>query len=670
VPDDRQVVSVDRLQAVAALAPQQSDHARKGRVTKTSGGRHRLLVEKWLMARNIGFRVKDKPSADGRTVYILDHCQFNDQHGGNGEVCIMQEPGGKLSAKCMHDGCASKGWKEFCDAIGRPAADHYDPPLGGNGDISPENKGKIDLLSPSPDELPSFEPFPTEVLPVPLCFFVREGAAALGCDESMIALPLLSAVASAIGNTRRIQLKRTWVEPAILWLVVVAESGTLKSPAWHLAMQPLHRRQTAAFRDHSEKLEQHLRDLIDYKAALDEWKKTGRKHNEPQPDEPDEPIPGRYLCEDTTVEALAVLLQRQPRGLLMARDELGGWVNGFDAYKSARGVDVTHWLSMHRAGPLTVDRKTGAKKTIHVPRAAVSIAGTVQPATLSAALTGRYDSEGDEAVQKVSGEHFANGLAARLLLAMPTRKIKRWTEAIIDPATEAAIEDLFERLLALDFTVDQFEEQAPIDLQFTPDGKREWVRFYDEHADEQAELYGDLAAAWSKLEGYTARFALIIHLVRSEMNDPTLEDPASVDGASVQAGIRLSRWFADEASRIYTIIGGSGDSAENRERRKLVRLIRDKGGSTTVRELMRSCRRFRSDAQLAETALNDLVQAGVGTWQTVETAGRPKRTFVFFNKTGDGDGSPLNHGKNDLVSPSSLVSAPKLDPADDDVMVI
>jgi hypothetical protein len=111
-------------------------------VTKTSGVGHRLLVKKWLMARNIEFRVKDKPSADGRTVYILDHCQFNDQHGGNGEVCIMQEPGGKLSAKCMHDGCASKGWKEFCDAIGRPAADHYDPPLGGNGDISPENKGK------------------------------------------------------------------------------------------------------------------------------------------------------------------------------------------------------------------------------------------------------------------------------------------------------------------------------------------------------------------------------------------------------------------------------------------------------------------------------------------------------------------------------------------------
>ena len=59
----------------------------------------------------------------------------------------------------------------------------------------------------------------------------------------------------------------------------------------------------------------------------------------------------RYLVSDCTVEALAVLLEQHPRGLLVARDELSGWVNSFDAYKSCRGADVAHWLSMHRAAP-------------------------------------------------------------------------------------------------------------------------------------------------------------------------------------------------------------------------------------------------------------------------------------------------------------------------------
>ena len=91
-----------------------------------------------------------------------------------------------------------------------------------------------------------------------------------------------------------------------------------------------------------------------------EWKKSGRKKGEPPPEPPAEPVAVRYIVSDCTVEALAVLLEQRPRGLLVARDELSGWVNSFDAYKSCRGADVAHWLSMHRAGPLTVDRKERA----------------------------------------------------------------------------------------------------------------------------------------------------------------------------------------------------------------------------------------------------------------------------------------------------------------------
>ena len=73
-----------------------------------------------------------------------------------------------------------------------------------------------------------------------------------------------------------------------------------------------------------------------------------------------------------------MLLEEQPRGLLVAHDELSAWINSFDAYKACRGKDVAQWLSMHRAGVLTVDRK-GGRRIIHVPRAAVCIAGGVQP---------------------------------------------------------------------------------------------------------------------------------------------------------------------------------------------------------------------------------------------------------------------------------------------------
>ena len=85
---------------------------------------------------------------------------------------------------------------------------------------------------PEPEEPEPEEPelayisFPTDALPTVVANFIHQGAAALGCDESYIALPLLATLASAVGNSRRICLKRTWREPAMVWALIVGESGT------------------------------------------------------------------------------------------------------------------------------------------------------------------------------------------------------------------------------------------------------------------------------------------------------------------------------------------------------------------------------------------------------------------------------------------------------------
>ena len=217
-------------------------------------------------------------------------------------------------------------------------------------------------------------------------------------------------------------------------------------------------------------MEQYQTDKATFDADLAEWKKKGRKNSEPPPEEPKEPVAVRYVANDTTVEALAVLLEEQPRGLLVAHDELSAWINSFDAYKACRGKDVAQWLSMHRAGVLTVDRK-GGRRIIHVPRASVGIAGGVQPRALAASLVGRYHAmEGDAGMDKPAREHFDNGLAARLLVTMPPRLPKRWTEDSIGDATEAAMEKVFRRLLDLQFDPDD-KEPAPVDFDSDAGGQ-------------------------------------------------------------------------------------------------------------------------------------------------------------------------------------------------------
>jgi hypothetical protein len=497
-----------------------------------------------------------------------------------------------------------------------------------------------------------FAPFPTHVLPPIVRDFVRQGARALGCDASYVALPLLAALASAIGNTRRITLKRSWKEPCVVWAVVVGDSGTLKSPALDLAMKPLRRLQSRAFREHEETMAAYRIDKATYDADLAAWKSKGRKRGEPPPDEPEEPIAARYLCDDATVEAVAVLLQRCPRGLLLGCDELSGWVNGFDAYKTCRGADVARWLSMHRAGPVTVDRKSGAK-LIHAPRGAMSITGGVQPGALAAALVGRCRVDGDGGAQaKPDREHFDNGLAARLLFTMPPKRPKRWSEADLPRQTEEAMEALFCRLLELDFAQDDEGELQPIDLPLSCDGKAAWVSFYNAHAHEEAAMQGDLAAAWSKLEGYAARFALLVHLVREASGDPALADVEAVDAESVAAGVALSRWFGDEAARVYAIIGGDTETPDARERRELLRIVRDRGGEITVRQVMHASRRYRADVADIEAALRRLVARGDLDSRVETPAGGGRPSEVFRLKTPPaGNETPENTGENGVVLP-------------------
>jgi len=56
------------------------------------------------------------------------------------------------------------------------------------------------------------------------------------------------------------------------------------------------------------------------------------KANGDPPQKPAEPVADRCYADDTTIEALAVLLKQNWRGLLLVRDELSGWIVSFARY--------------------------------------------------------------------------------------------------------------------------------------------------------------------------------------------------------------------------------------------------------------------------------------------------------------------------------------------------
>jgi len=464
-----------------------------------------------------------------------------------------------------------------------------------------------------------WRPFPTDILPEPVRSYVCKGARAIGCDESFIALPSLSALASAIGNTRRLQLKRgSWTEPSILWTAIVGESGTGKSPALELALRSVRKRQRRSMIEHTEQMKAHEAEVARWEVEKAAWKKDGAEGDPPEA--PERPVCARTWCDDVTTEALVMKLQENPRGLLMARNELSAWFD-FDRYSGGRGGgDAAKWIEVYDGRALIVDRKTS--DTEYVPHASVSIAGGIQPAILQRCITER---------------NRENGLLARLLFAMPPRRAKRWTEADLDELTESAVDSVFDALYALEPDLDDDDEPTPRLVRLSPGAKRAWIAFVNQHGAETFALVGDEAAAWSKLEAVAARVALVMHLVRVAAGVERGMAPDTLDEASVAVGIEFAEWAGHEARRVYSFFD---ETDEQRERRELIEWIKSKGGSVTARDLSRGPRRYRRTGD-AEAALDALVAVGRGSWRwppSSDAGGRPTKLFnLNRGDSGDGD---------------------------------
>jgi hypothetical protein len=204
---------------------------------------------------------------------------------------------------------------------------------------------------------------------------------------------------------------------------------------------------------------------------------------------------------------------------------------------------------------------------------------------------------------------------------------------------------VFNCLLALTPGVDAEGDPEPLAVDMTLEAKGVWVDYYNRHRAESAEFDDDLAAAWSKLEAYTARFALIIQLCTWAAGEAYDDE---VDEASMAAAIVLSDWFGREAMRVYGLFTESDQDCEQRE---LVELIRRRGGRTTARNLAHGNRRYRGAGE-AQAALHGLIKVRLGHWETELTAGRPSEMFVLHApNSGNGNESPPNSANSILPLP-------------------
>ena len=329
-----------------------------------------------------------------------------------------------------------------------------------------------------------------ETVPLPLASFPPRLQAMMsgyhdvyGSAYEHFGLSLLTTAASAIGNS--LQVKHKSNHPPLFYGVLIAPPGSGKTPIISTCIAPL-------LELAREKVTEFRHKLTEYREEL--------KRSQQEADELVEPQPERPVVTSVTIERLYKLMLSTPNGILVYRDELRGWLNSMNQYKTS-GDDYEFWLSAHDALRYSVDRKN-EKMPLFIDRLMLNIIGGVQPGVLKAIAT---------------KDNQDSGMLSRMTFAWPdTLEIRDYNEDEVSDDYAARwrliVRFLYNIRPARFLVEGQAEREVPETVHLSTAAKQHlevyWNALQDRlrTTEDEAEL-----ATISKFRSRSLRLALVLH---------------------------------------------------------------------------------------------------------------------------------------------------------------
>jgi hypothetical protein len=263
-----------------------------------------------------------------------------------------------------------------------------------------------------------------------------------------------------------------------------------------------------------------------------------------------------------TIERVATLLaSAAPKGLLIVRDELAGWISGMTNYNDARRA---FWIEAFGGRQYRVERQKHPEPII-VPRLAVSVFGGVQPDRLGPLMR-----EADD------------GLLARVLWSWPDPIPFRLSRRA--PNSVCAIE-AFNRLRCLD--LQPGDPSSPILVPLADDALVLLEEFAQGIQERQATAGGLMRSALGKARGLALRLSLVVELLWWCGQQGMAPAPKQITARAFAAAAHLlDDYFLPMADRVY---GDDAASLRDRNAATLARwIVRDKPAEVYVRRLQRA----------------------------------------------------------------------------------
>ena len=281
----------------------------------------------------------------------------------------------------------------------------------------------------------------------------------------------LTAISTAIGKNVTITDGRGVQEKAALYMCIVSDSGTGKTPAAQWCIDPIKRIE-------AENYKSYLAKKQEAEANEETLKETHKTH---------------YLTDSTT-EALTSQLQSS-HTVLYFRDELIGWLKDMNKYRQGSGSDDLLFMQIWNTNDtIRVERQS---KSIFIENPFLNVLGGTQPRRLQ------------EFLKKAATD---SGFFQRILFVYPDAKIQDRRNVKEDKEAKQQyneiITNVFNNCKSAHFTFKLTDESNEYVTTFVNDFIRYQQRSYRGNPLHVETL--------SKLETYILRFALIHEITETE----------------------------------------------------------------------------------------------------------------------------------------------------------
>ncbi len=424
---------------------------------------------------------------------------------------------------------------------------------------------------PTPEPLSTslkpVEKFDFNLLPGPFKAWISDISHRMQCPPDYPAIGSMVTLAAVVGRKIGICPKQRddWTVVPNLWGVSIGRPSVMKTPTLEEAIKPLKRLEIEAKESYQEALavfeaDKQLADIVkdEAKKQAAAKYKDGKETEaqgllmEAQERVPEQPGRKRYVINDTSVEKLGEILNENPNGVLLARDELYGFLRSID--REDRTNDRAFYLeAFNGTGRYTYDRI--GRGTIDIDAVTVSIIGCITPSKFQPYL--------HHALKGGTGD---DGMVQRLQLAVYPDTPKDWQYIDQWPDKDAknTAYQVFKQLADWRPKKETEPDEMPV-LRFTPEAQTIFIEWLTELEQEirSDDIHPAIESHLSKYRSLIPSPALIIHLTENGEQTPVGE-------TALLKACAWSDYLKSHAERIY----GMGVDAERVNAKAIVNKIK------------------------------------------------------------------------------------------------